>query len=198
MLEPYMIAPYPASVEAQMQRYYQSLSEKDRRRYAAIEAVKLGYGGQAYIRRLFGCHHETLALGLTELNDTTALDQERIRQPGGGRKSVLATMAHLDAAFLRVLERHTAGSPMDETLKWTNLKRHEIADLLQDEGITVSVTVVDQLLEKHHFRKRKAVKTLATGASEQRNEQFETIERLKETYQSAGNPVMSMDTKKEN
>ena len=193
-----MQASYPASVEAQMQRYYQSLSEKDRRRYAAIEAVKLGYGGQAYIRRLFGCHHETLALGLAELNDTTALGQERIRQPGGGRKSALATIADIDEAFLRVLERHTAGSPMDETLKWTNLKRHEIADLLQDEGITVSVTVVDQLLEKHHFRKRKAVKTLATGANEQRNEQFETIERLKETYQSAGNPVMSMDTKKEN
>jgi hypothetical protein len=193
-----MLAPYPAFVEAQMQRYYQSLSEKDRRRYAAIEAVKLGYGGQAYIRRLFGCHHETLALGLAELKDTTALEQKRIRQPGGGRKSAFATIAGLDAVFLRVLERHTAGSPMDETLKWTNLKRHEIVDLLHDEGITVSVTVVDQLLKKHHFRKRKAVKTLATGSSDQRNEQFETIERLKETYQAAGNPVMSMDTKKEN
>jgi hypothetical protein len=193
-----MIAPYPAPIEVQMQRYYQSLSEKDRRRYAAVEAVKLGYGGQAYIRRLFGCHHETLALGLKELKDTTALHQERIRQPGGGRKSAFATIAELDAVFLRVLERHTAGSPMDETLKWTNLKRHEIVDLLHDEGITVSVTVVDQLLKKHHFRKRKAVKTLATGTSEQRNEQFETIERLKETYQAAGNPVMSMDTKKEN
>ncbi len=61
--------PYPASIEAQMQRYYQSLSEKDRRRYAAIEAIKLGYGGQACIRQLLGCHHETLALGMAELND---------------------------------------------------------------------------------------------------------------------------------
>ncbi len=193
-----MISPYPAPIEAQMQRYYQSLSEKDRRRYAAIEAVKLGYGGQAYIRRLLGCHHETLVLGLAELNDTTALGQERIRQPGGGRKSALATIAGLDEAFFRVLERHTAGSPMDETLKWTNLKRHEIASLLQQEGITVSVTVVDQLLKKHNFRKRKAVKALSTGSSEQRNEQFETIERLQYAYQSAGNPVISMDTKKEN
>jgi Rhodopirellula transposase DDE domain len=190
--------PYPAPIEAQMQRYYQSLSEKDRRRYAAIEAVKLGYGGQAYIRRLFGCHHETLALGLMALKDETVLEQEGIRQPGGGRKSAFATIAGLDEAFLRVLERHTAGSPMDETLKWTNLKRHEIAALLKEEGIEVSVTVVDQLLEKHNFRKRKAVKTLATGESEHRNEQFETIERLKQTYQAAGNPVMSMDTKKEN
>ena len=190
--------PYPAPIEAQMQRYYQSVSEKDRRRYAAIEAVKLGYGGQVYIRRLFGCHHETLALGLAELKDETVLEQERIRQSGGGRKSAFETMAGLDEAFLRVLERHTAGSPVDETIKWTNLQRHEIAPLLKAEGIEVSVTVVDQLLEQHNFRKRKAVKTLATGASEYRNEQFETIERLKQSYQAAGNPVMSMDTKKEN
>jgi hypothetical protein len=193
-----MKQPYPAPIEAQMQRYYQSLSEKDRRRYAAIEAVKLGYGGQVYIRRLFGCHHETLALGLAELENEAGLEQEGIRQLGGGRKSAFETIVGLDAAFLRVLERYTAGSPMDETVKWTNLKRHEIAALLKEEGIEVSVTVVDQLLEKHHFRKRKAVKTLATGASEHRNAQFETIARLKETYQAAGNPVMSMDTKKEN
>jgi hypothetical protein len=190
--------PYPSPIEAQMQRYYRSLCEKDRRRYAAIEAVKLGYGGQAYIRRLFGCHHETLALGMVELEDETALKQERIRQVGGGRKSAFETIVGLDEAFLRVLDRHTAGSPMDATIKWTNLKRHEIAALLKEEGIDVSVTVVDQLLEQHNFRKRKAVKTLATGKSEHRNEQFETIEQLKQTYQAVGNPVMSMDTKKKN
>ena len=190
--------PYPAEIEAQMQRYYRSLSEKDRRRYAAIEAVKLGYGGQAYIRRLLGCHHDTLQWGMSELQDETVLGEERIRQPGGGRKSAFETIAGLDDAFLRVLARHTAGSPVDETVKWTNLNRHQIAQLLKSEGIEVSVTVVDQLLEKHHYRKRKAIKKLATGKSEHRNEQFETIEQLKQSYQAAGNPVMSMDTKKEN
>lgn len=189
---------YPSKIEAKMQRYYQSLCERERRRYAAIEAVKLGYGGQAYIRRLFGCHHATLALGMAELEDETALEQKRIRKVGGGRKTAFEKIAGLDEAFLRVLEQHTAGSPMDETIKWTNLKRHEIAALLQDEGIKVSVTVVDQLLKKHNFRKRKAVKILATGKSKHRNEQFETIERLKQAYQGAGNPVLSMDTKKEN
>ena len=190
--------PYPAPIETQMQRYYQSLSERDRRRYAAIEAIKLGYGGQVYIRQLFGCHHETLALGMAELDDLTVLERERIRQVGGGRKSAFETIDGLDEAFLRVLEQHTAGSPMDETVKWTNLKRHEIALLLRDEGIEVSVTVVDPLLAKHNFRKRKAVKTLATGKSEHRNEQFERIEQLKRSYQAAGNPIVSMDTKKEN
>ncbi|MBE8987380.1 hypothetical protein IQ275_09180 [Nostoc sp. LEGE 12450] len=83
---------------------------------------------------------------------------------------------------------------MDETVKWTNLKRHEIPKLLENEGIKVSVTVVNQLLEKHNFRKRKAVKTLETGESEHGNEQFETIDQLKQPYQAAGNPVMSIVT----
>ncbi len=79
-----MTVPYPAPVEAQMQRYYPSLSEKDRRRYAAIEAVKLEYGGQAYVRRLLGCHHDTLALGLAELNDTPPWNRSGFANRAGG------------------------------------------------------------------------------------------------------------------
>jgi hypothetical protein len=59
---------------------------------------------------------------------------------------------------------------MNETVKWTHLKGHEIARLLGHEGIEVSVTVVDQLLKKYNFPKPKAVKTLATGESEHRNQ----------------------------
>jgi hypothetical protein len=87
---------------------------------------------------------------------------------------------------------------MDETIKWTHLKPDEIARLLGHEGIEVSVTVVDQLLKKHNFPKPKAVKTLATGESEHRNQQFEAINQLQQSDQGLGNPVMSMDTKKKN
>jgi hypothetical protein len=124
------------------------------------------------------------------------LNQSSIRQAGGGRKSAFEAIEGLDAALLRVIVQPTAGSPMNETVKWTNLTRDELAELLQTEGIEVSVIVVDQGLEKYHYRKRKAQKRLATGAHPQRNEQFEHIKRLKEAYQAAGNPVLSMDTKK--
>jgi hypothetical protein len=87
---------------------------------------------------------------------------------------------------------------MDETIKWTHLKPDEIARLLGHEGIEVSVTVVDQLLKKHNFPKPNAVKTLATGESEHRNQQFEAINQLQQSDQGLGNPVMSMDTKKKN
>lgn len=190
--------PYPLEVEQQMQRFYHSLSEKDRRRYAAVEALKLGWGGLSYISQLLGCDDEAMQLGKRELEQQEELKQSRVRRTGGGRKAALETIAGLDEAFLSVLAQHTAGSPMDETIKWTNLTRQEIAGLLNAGGLSVSVTVVDQLLRKHHYRKRKAQKRLATGAHPQRNEQFENIERIKAHYQAAGNPVLSMDTKKEN
>ncbi len=158
--------PYSREIEEQMQRYYQSLSEKDRRRYGAIEAVKLGYGGISYINRLLGCNRQTIRLGIKELSAPTAMSQERERRPGGGRKSALETIAGLDEAFLRVIERHTAGSPMDSSIKWTHLTRQQIADrLAESEGIQLSVTVVAQLLKKHKFRRRQALKTLRYGKS---------------------------------
>lgn len=189
---------YPVKVEQQMQQFYHSLSEKDRRRYAAIEAVKLGWGGITYISQLFGCDYYTIRFGIEELDNESAMNISKIRRSGGGRKSAFETIEGLDATFLKVIAQHTAGSPIDEQVKWTNLNRSEIAGLLKSEGVAVSVTVVDQLLEKYNYRKRKAQKRLPTGEHPQRNEQFENIEKLKTAYSETGNPVLSMDTKKKN
>lgn len=90
-----MVTPYPAAIEEQIQRYYQSLDEKDRRRYAGIEAVKLGYGGVRYISRLLSCNEQTIRLGMQELSNTP-LESKRIRKAGGGRKSAFETIPGLD------------------------------------------------------------------------------------------------------
>ena len=50
---------YSTTIERHMQQLYDSLSEKDRRRYAAIEAEKLGHGGIRYVAELFGCDHNS-------------------------------------------------------------------------------------------------------------------------------------------
>ncbi|PZO09361.1 MAG: ISAzo13 family transposase, partial [Leptolyngbya foveolarum] len=163
-----MVTAYPRTIEAQMQRYYRSLSEKDRRRYAGIEAAKLGHGGIRYISSLLRCDYRTVKFGMTELSNELPLALGRARQAGGGRKSAFEKLPELDKTFLKVLSEHTAGSPMDEKVKWTNLNRPEIAALLKAAGLTVSVTVVDQLLKKHHYHRRRAQKTLATGSHPQR------------------------------
>lgn len=191
------IQAYTPEIEAQMRNFYNSLSEKDRRRYAAVEASKLGYGGVTYICSVLKCDPATVACGVKELNEPLPEKEQGIRKSGGGRKSVLSTMDGLDNAFLTVLREHTAGSPMDETIKWTNLSRGEIADKLTERGFSVSVTVVDQLLEKHDFRPRQAFKAEAGKKNiPHRDEQFKNIEQLKDEYYSQGNPVMSMDVKK--
>lgn len=189
---------YHPELEIYMQHFYNSLSEKDKRRYAAVEVIKLGHGGKKYICQLFGCHFRTLEKGIQELNDESVLAQERIRLEGGGRKNVLETMEGLSEAFLRVLKDNTAGSPMDESVKWTNLTRPQIVELLEKEGFKISVTVVDQLLEKHKFRKRKPFKSVAGGNNKFRDAQFKNIDRLRKEYEKQGNPVISMDVKKKN
>ncbi len=134
---------------------------------------------------------------MDELKQPLPEKEERIRKPDGGRKSVLSTAVGLDDAFFAVLKNHTAGSPMDEAIKWTNLKRREISERLKEYGFSVSVTVVDQLLKKHNFRSRKAFKVEAEKKNiPNRDEQFKNIERLKKEYRAQGNPVMSMDVKK--
>ncbi|MEL6501394.1 MAG: hypothetical protein AAFQ23_08310, partial [Cyanobacteria bacterium J06623_1] len=68
-----MVTPYPKTIEQQMQRYYRSLSEKDRRRYAGIEALKLGHGGIRYVTNVLGCDYKTIKLGMQELSDDSAM-----------------------------------------------------------------------------------------------------------------------------
>ena len=60
--------PYAEEIEQLMRKYYRTLSEKDRRRYAAIEAKKLGHGGITYIAQVCGCAQSTIAIGSNELD----------------------------------------------------------------------------------------------------------------------------------
>jgi hypothetical protein len=188
---------YSPAIQEQMRSFHQSLSEKDRRRYAAIEALKLGRGGLTSIADLFGCDRHTIRQGIEELGDSEALNQHHIRRPGGGRKPSDEVIPALHSAFVQVLQDHTAGSPMNSAIKWTNLTHQQIkAHLAHDHGIEISGTVVKRLLRHHGFVRRKAQKRTRTGEPADRDAQFQKIGKLKKRYQAAGNPVVSIDTKK--
>ena len=79
---------YPWEIERHMLNFYRSLSEKDRRRYAAVEAEKLGHGGKTYIAKLFECDLETISVGHL---DVEALPQDqadgRVRKKGRSKES---------------------------------------------------------------------------------------------------------------
>jgi Rhodopirellula transposase DDE domain len=103
----------------------------------------------------------------------------------------------IEVNFHTVLEDHTAGDPMRLEVKWTNLSRRQIAQRMKDLGTAVSRDVVSQLLKKHGYRRRKALKKKTMGPRHpDRNAQFENIAALKKKYLKAGSPVISIDTKK--
>ena len=81
------VASYPVEIERQMKEFYGSLNEKDRRRYAAVEASKLGYGGRIYIAQLLGCDEKTIRRGWQELDNPPVLPPGRIRKKGGSEGS---------------------------------------------------------------------------------------------------------------
>lgn len=88
---------FDESTEQKMAAFFQTLSEKDRRRYAAMEAVKLGHGGIAYMADVLGCSRRTIENGINELEMLPDDEAEgRVRRVGGGRK--LATEAEPELA----------------------------------------------------------------------------------------------------
>ena len=186
---------YTEEMELAMKTFFDTLSEKDRRRYAALEAKRLGHGGQQYICKIFGCDPSTVKRGTLELEGNISEDK-RIRKPGGGRKKIIETMENIDDVFIEILSNHTAGSPMNEAIKWTNLTHKEISDLFAQRSMTVSEHVVKQLLKKHGYVKRKMQKMATMKETKNRNEQFEKIQELKEEYEKSENPIISIDVKK--
>jgi hypothetical protein len=187
---------YSAEIEEQMRRFYGNLSEKEKRRYAALETEKLGYGGQKYICGLLGCSPTTLRVGRAELLHGSSMPEESVRRPGGGRKKIREKIAGIDELFLEIVKENTAGSPMDEEVKWTNLGLKGISKEFEKKGYKVSEHVVKQLLKKHKYVQRKMHKTKTVKETAQRNEQFENIKELRERYTKEENPIVSLDVKK--
>lgn len=153
--------PYSSEIEQEMKKFYQTLSEKNRRRYAAVEALKLGHGGILYVAGVLGCHRSTISAGIEELKNMPEGNgySQRIRKLGGGRKPYEETWPDIDEKFLEVISEYTAGDPMDAQIRWTNLSPQEIAEKLAEQhDLQVSVTVTRKLLDKHGYRRRKIQK----------------------------------------
>ena len=94
---------YSKEHEQDMRNLYNSLSEKDRRRYAAVEAIKLGHGGIKYICSLFGCDDKTVRKGVFELQNEESLKQDGVRKPGGGRKKLDEEIPDINQAWIQLV-----------------------------------------------------------------------------------------------
>lgn len=189
------MTPYPPEIERDMRALFQSLRENDRRRYAAVEAEKLGHGGLEYLARVLGVTPETIRRGRRELRDLSGGPDCRVRAPGGGRKRKIDRDPKIEEDFHAVLADHTAGSPVQEEIVWTDLTRVDIARHMAARGSKVGTRVVAQLLKRDGFRKRKPLRMRRMADHPDREAQFEIVAGLKRTYLESDDPVLSMDLK---
>lgn len=201
-------AGYEATHEEAMRLYYRSLPEDHRRRYAAIEALKISYGGVAYVARVLGISRRTIYTGIRELEQMREGDPDnpqrpsggadRVRRRGGGRPPITERMPMLAAVVQEVLEARSAGSPTDERIRWTDLKPLQLAQEVAGHGMVISRNTAARLARHAGFRRRSLRKELITGRVDagERDRQFRRIAALRRLARRRGIPVLSVDTKK--
>src|SRR5262249_57482530 len=124
---------------------------------------------------VLGIDPKPIRRGQRDLADLPDRPGPRVRKPGGGPKRKLDQDPKIDADFRTALVEHTAGSPTDESLIWTNLTKTEIVDLMQDCGSYVSVHIVDQLLDRHGYHRRKALRMTPLGRHPHPDAPFQPI-----------------------
>jgi DDE family transposase len=188
---------YPPAIEQLLRQYYQSLSEKDRRRFAAVEAIKLGHGGLRYIANVLGCDPHTVKAGMRELKQLPADPTEhRVRKPGGGRKKTEEKHPDVIEQVQDAIKDRTAGDPMRQDVRWTDATPQEISDNLHAHAVCVGPRIVRRILDRLGFARRQIAKVLPGGDSPHRREQFCHLAALMQALLEAGNPVLRIDTKK--
>jgi hypothetical protein len=185
--------------DAIKQRYHYvtgTLDERGRRAVAAAEALVLGRGGIAAVSRATGLSCKAIALGIKELTGVVPpAPAGRIRRPGGGRKPLEAHDPTLRADLERLVEPVTRGDP-DSPLRWTCKSVRQLARELQGQGHRVSYQKVDELLHALGYSLPANRKTREGADYPDRDAQFAHLNATSAAYLAAGDPVISVDTKK--
>ena len=171
------------------------LNERLRRLYAAAEAKTLGYGGVSTVARATGVSRRAIGIGLKELADPAATSVKQTRKPGGGRKRAVAKDATLLRDLEQLIEPVSRGDP-ESPLRWVCKSVRQLATELNRQGHQVSHRVVAELLQELGYSLQANRKTSEGASHPDRNAQFEHLNEQVRVYQNAGQPVISVDTKK--
>lgn len=144
---------YKLEIEKEMRIFFESLNEKEKRIFLATEVKKIGHGAQTYLAKILKCCRKTIYNAL-QMSNYDILNSDRIRKKGGGRKPYYLQYPKIDSVFKKCIDKNTAGNPMNENQKWTNLNLKDIVECLNDKGTHVSDFVIRKLLKKHGYVKR--------------------------------------------
>jgi len=188
---------YSPAIERLLYQDSQSLSEKDRRRLAALEAITLGHGGIRSIAKVLACDPQTVQDGMRELKqlpDDPA--GSRVRKPGGGRKKTAVKHVGLLQQVQDTIKDRIAGDPMRHDVVWTDLTPQEMSQSLREHAVGAGPRLVRRMLDGLGVARRHILQGLPGGDSPHRDAPLRHLAPLIQALLAAGNPVLRIDTTK--
>lgn len=181
---------------ARLAKLLPRLNERDRRLALATEARSWGYGGIVAVHEATGASKTTIRRGISELeSDADAAPLDRVRAAGGGRKKAEVANPELLNSLDSLIEPGTRGDP-ESPLRWTTKSTRNLARELTAMGHTISHSVVANILRSTGFSLQGNRKTLEGTQHPDRDAQFRYVNDQVREHHSAGQPVISVDTKK--
>jgi hypothetical protein len=184
----------PSVIRERFAAVEQGLNERSRRLLAAAEAKTAGYGGIAAVSRATGVARSTIGRGLKDLAIPSSLSGD-VRRPGGGGPTLIAKDPTLLENLRQLVEPATMGDPM-RPLMWVSKSHAKLAAALREMGHKIADSSIPKLLGLLKYRRQVNRKTLEGSHNPDRDAQFEHINAAVIAAQAAGQPVISIDTKK--
>lgn len=170
------------------------MNEVQRRVVAGAMAESLGRGGKTAVARASGMSRNTVIKAQAEV-EAGIEPSERLRAPGAGDKPAIDKQPGLAEALDELVHPDTRGNPMS-ALRWTLKSTYELARDLQARGFRVSAELVRRLLHQMGYSLQAPSKQVEGSAHPDRDGQFRHINDLVAERLGAGEPVVSVDTKK--
>jgi hypothetical protein len=170
------------------------LDERQRRIVTGSIARALGRGGIAAVSRAAGMSRSTVQTAAGEV-DAGVDPSARVRRPGGGRKKAIDKDPDLLLELDDLVSPEARGDPMSP-LRWTCKSTRELAEALRAKGFEIGASLVGQLLHKMGYSLQGPSKVSEGAQHPDRNAQFEYLNARAGEYLHAGQPVISVDTKK--
>jgi transposase len=194
---------FPAMPDAQVVEWIREkytaiaadLDERARRRWGAAEARSLGWGGIEAVAAATGLSDRTIRNGIRELDDPNAPPVSQQRRAGGGRKGRESEHPELIEALQKLVDSGTRGDPMSP-LRWTCKSTRTLAAELSRQGFAISANTAARLLRECGYSLQANRKTIEGKQHPDRDAQFQYISRRVAAFQRAGQPAISVDTKK--